>query len=582
MLSAILVSGAFPRKVCASAQEVTASFFGNHADSDNNKENGYFCNEITIKNKYFNKDICNYSEAPHGEGGRIQLFFVILDGVLHPAYCIEPGAPVNGSWVYNGASGVNSSDPYWEYIRNNYKETAEAISLTIGYSNQYSTASDFSGARAACQLIVWEIIGGYRDPASLKVTDTALREATAGIRFEKYYTLISNQLMNHYTYTSFVATDENSTPTITLPYSEEKEEWGIELTTTSGNIDMIDYTPLTEQDISVEKIDDKTIYLYTKNKIPSAKTYTVYKHLPGSLYSDNLYVWTSYTSGGRGQCIVSGTDNEATPLYIKLETEPVYRNIEINYYDKYTNEKISNSFALSATEHLSEYDVSEHILSEIKYKEILYNHDPKLNSGDAITGILDNDKTINLFYGYTHDITINYYDKYTGQKISQSYISEPAEHNTDYDAEKHTTLMFDGYDFIDHIEGDALTGVLDCDKTINVYYGYNHDLTIEYRDEETYENIAETVIYLPNGEHNSDYDKTSDITLNIDGYTRTKITGDSEQGILDSDKSIIVWYKKDYEASPETSDLLTTSVLCGLTVFSACMFTLLRKRKKEL
>lgn len=68
-----------------------------------------------------------------------------------------------------------------------------------------------------------------------------------------------------------------------------------------------------------------------------------------------------------------------------------------------------------------------------------------------------------------YTVTVNYYDKATGEKIAESFVSDPARENTAYDVTAKDKIAIDGYEY-DSTTGDLLTGTLDGNKTINVYY----------------------------------------------------------------------------------------------------------------
>lgn len=68
-----------------------------------------------------------------------------------------------------------------------------------------------------------------------------------------------------------------------------------------------------------------------------------------------------------------------------------------------------------------------------------------------------------------YTVTVNYYDKATGEKIAESFVSDPARENTSYDVTAKDKIAIDGYEY-DSTTGDLLTGTLDGNKTINVYY----------------------------------------------------------------------------------------------------------------
>ena len=67
-----------------------------------------------------------------------------------------------------------------------------------------------------------------------------------------------------------------------------------------------------------------------------------------------------------------------------------------------------------------------------------------------------------------YTVSIFYLDKETGDVLG-TYLSEPADRGTSYDVTDRSTVAFDGYDY-DSMDGDVLSGVLDSDKVIYIYY----------------------------------------------------------------------------------------------------------------
>ena len=71
-------------------------------------------------------------------------------------------------------------------------------------------------------------------------------------------------------------------------------------------------------------------------------------------------------------------------------------------------------------------------------------------------------------YMYYH-VTVNYLDRADGSKIAQSYTSPSHIEGSAYDVSEQDAIAIDGYTY-DGTEGDSLTGVLNSNKTVNVYY----------------------------------------------------------------------------------------------------------------
>ena len=67
-----------------------------------------------------------------------------------------------------------------------------------------------------------------------------------------------------------------------------------------------------------------------------------------------------------------------------------------------------------------------------------------------------------------YTVTVNYYDKDTGEKIAASH-SESIRSGNSYDVTAYDAITIEGYTYVE-TTGDALTGTMNSDKVINVYY----------------------------------------------------------------------------------------------------------------
>lgn len=71
-------------------------------------------------------------------------------------------------------------------------------------------------------------------------------------------------------------------------------------------------------------------------------------------------------------------------------------------------------------------------------------------------------------YDY-YRVTVNYLDRADGSKIAESYVSPSHIEGSRYDVSEYDAITIDGYTY-DATEGDPVTGVLNGDKVVNVYY----------------------------------------------------------------------------------------------------------------
>ena len=74
-----------------------------------------------------------------------------------------------------------------------------------------------------------------------------------------------------------------------------------------------------------------------------------------------------------------------------------------------------------------------------------------------------------------YTVTVNYYDKDTGEKIATSYVSPSRIEGSRYDVTDYDAIDIAGYIY-DSTDGDPLSGVLNSNKVINVYYVKENDI----------------------------------------------------------------------------------------------------------
>lgn len=84
------------------------------------------------------------------------------------------------------------------------------------------------------------------------------------------------------------------------------------------------------------------------------------------------------------------------------------------------------------------------------------------------TGHLD----LGLYGPSQYRITVNYLEKGTDRILSEAYISEDILEDTSYDVISKSKVTLEGYTF-DCITGDALKGVMNGNKVINIYFTKN-------------------------------------------------------------------------------------------------------------
>ena len=98
-------------------------------------------------------------------------------------------------------------------------------------------------------------------------------------------------------------------------------------------------------------------------------------------------------------------------------------------------------------------------------------------AGEVAVITLRYDRTYNPPVGpsYTYyTVTVNYYDKDSGEVIHTAYTTTQREY-TAYDVTAQDKIAIEGYTYVE-TSGDALTGTLNGNKVINVYYSKTTDI----------------------------------------------------------------------------------------------------------
>ena len=285
-----------------------------------------------------------------------------------------------------------------------------------------------------------------------------------------------------------------------------------------------------------------------------------------------------------------------------------YDKVTVRFLDKYKYAEgeileIKDSYSLDV-EHLAPYDCRSRLddnkaveFGGVEYKYSVEGEDGEyvfgaVYGGNLTADAIDGDVLIDITYGYTHKIVVNYRDKYTGEIIHPEVITT-GENLSDYDR---TETKIDEIEtentsyYYSAADGDAVVGLLDCDKNINFHYAYDNVITVSYRELETEKVLSEDSTQT--AEHNSSYDYTGKTLLEIDGYDRLeKTTGDEPKGdVLDGDKHLTVWYtarKTSVEEQPATGvkALSVPEIVLGIISLAAIAVTsgilIVRKVKKE-
>ena len=125
-------------------------------------------------------------------------------------------------------------------------------------------------------------------------------------------------------------------------------------------------------------------------------------------------------------------------------------------------------------------------------------------------------------YNY-YRVTVNYLDRADGSKIADSYISPSRMESSRYDVSEYDAIAINGYTY-DATEGDPVSGVLNGNKTVNVYY---------VADETDIDDGDTPTTDVPGDGGEVDIDDGDTPTTDLPGTGDTGSTGDGGSGETD-------------------------------------------------
>ena len=171
-------------------------------------------------------------------------------------------------------------------------------------------------------------------------------------------------------------------------------------------------------------------------------------------YEFNYSVTISHSNG----------DVDMNMYYSKVHQDGEY-SVVFNYIDEETNKVILVESMSSKLENGDEYDASSQDKLYIQgYKYIR-------TVGNVKGTIKNTDEVINVYYKKIEEYTaiINYIDYNTHEKVYKSYVSSSINQGQKYNLNKYNALNISGYKYY-KTTGDPLSGTMDNNKVINVYY----------------------------------------------------------------------------------------------------------------
>lgn len=436
-------------------------------------------NKFTVvENIYYADDREGVSTGKHSAGDKIPMYEITFDdGSIHTAYCIEPGEDVNTGWKYTATEENIAVDAQWQNLKENYPKIAENIQIAAGCASSYI---DDKEARAAAQIIIWELVSGMRDKDSGAVVDTYLRDCMDGAgRFDEFYEMF-DKVINEYRKIpdclKYVKADCES-PYV-MRFDEKTQCFYLTLEDSENPyFKYIDWNGLTG--LSVEKLTDSGVVLKSDTYSPELTSCVGEKDT--DLYyeeDDVFFVINAYGGSKRGQALVSGSMCPSVPVRFEFEYETVgilelYKNAQDGLFEgiKFTVTNTADSSdtydAIIGSDAMAklylrpgDYVITEEVPD--RYNEM----------APEIVTIKPKEKTYILFLNTLRtyfNLEVNYYERETGERLEKPVSAELLA-GSSYNLYDEVMLSIDGYVW-DGYEGDEYKGEnLSSDKKIDVYY----------------------------------------------------------------------------------------------------------------
>ena len=238
------------------------------------------------------------------------------------AYCIQPG-----TYMYDWNIGsvptlsTNYSDA-WTQLSTDQR-SAIKLAMYFGFPNKNIALSGTAEEQeVATQLIIWEIICGYRDDSNYNLTDYRFIKAMCDSDYSQNkgvyqaYKQIEQAMLNYNKVMSFASNVQNNANIYTLKWDGTK--YAVTLTDTNNVLDK--YTlSCSNSDVTLSKSGNK-LTISTVNPLNSAVM--VRAKTTVSSESNNMIVYGHYNSEIQA-VIDQATADKPDPVfgYLKINTE---------------------------------------------------------------------------------------------------------------------------------------------------------------------------------------------------------------------------------------------------------------------
>ena len=212
----------------------------------------------------------------------------------------------------------------------------------------------------------------------------------------------------------------------------------------------------------------------TEDKTAGTTTYTLTYPVTLNAADPDFVSDTAYPTNGTTTLTyyVTGDRNAHTLDFVvptvtatKATTPPpaTKYTLTVHYYIQGTTDKLQEDLVRTIDANTG-YAVDVPLsIGEYSYRE---------NTGDLLTGLMDGDKEVNLYYAkdevepVEYTLTVHYYIQGTTDKLQEDLV-RTIDANTGYAVD--VPLSIGEYSYRENT-GDLLTGLMDGDKEVNLYY----------------------------------------------------------------------------------------------------------------
>lgn len=229
-------------------------------------------------------------------------------------------------------------------------------------------------------------------------------------------------------------------------------------------------------------------YYHDGDDLTEGKTEASYTETASVLEADS-YIATLRTENG-GLAYTFGSADPAN-YTITVNKDAAKNVITINYvraeanyrvvHEYYTDGKLDGSISTRVGAKVGDVISAADITKVTAYEGKSYDYTGATPASITVTD--DFEATITLRYDREtkhvttkyYDVTVNYLDKETGEKIAESH-EESIRKGRTYDVTAYDAIEIEGYTY-DKTTGDPLKGTMNKDKVINVYYVKTTDIS---------------------------------------------------------------------------------------------------------